>query len=224
MVRLGRFCAVRPRGLRYRIYPDYGYAPLYGGWEPSLQRLLTRLVPVGSVVYDVGANFGIHTLLFSRLVGEQGHVYAFEPVPDIAEELDRNLRLNKIANVTIVRQALSDHVGMAAFDRGPHAGAGHLSTTTGGDLMVELTTLDRFALQPGHSPPNLLKIDAEGAESKVLAGGLGVLAERAPHVLVETHNFEEERSVGAILLENGYDGPPTTRGRTGRPVEEAFVA
>ena len=176
---------------------------------------MTQLVSEGHVVYDVGANFGIHTLLLSRLVGADGRVYAFEPVPEIADELEGNLRLNDVRNVTVIRQALSDTQGTARFDRGHHAGAGHLSAASG-DLEVEVTTLDDFAEE--HRPPTLVKVDAEGAESRVLRGGSRVLSSQRPAMLVETHSLGEEDAVGTMLLAHRYvlsrpeGGPPVHAG------------
>lgn len=71
------------KGLAYRLYPNYGLAPIFGRLEPKLQRLLLRLLKPDDVAYDVGANYGIHTLLMARLVGKMGTVCAFEPHPRI---------------------------------------------------------------------------------------------------------------------------------------------
>src|SRR5690242_11837947 len=71
------------RGLCYRIFPGYGLSPLHGGWERDAQHLMVKYIHPGSVVYDIGANYGIHTLLMARLATRTGHVYAFEPMADI---------------------------------------------------------------------------------------------------------------------------------------------
>ena len=64
-------------GQVYRIFPKYGLAPTFGRWEPDLQNLMVKILEPGQTAYDVGANYGIHTLLMSRLVGVSGCVCAF---------------------------------------------------------------------------------------------------------------------------------------------------
>src|SRR5438094_662911 len=84
----------RCRGLRYRIFAGYGLSPILGGWEPDAQRLMADHIRAFSVVYDIGANYGMHTLLMARLAQGDGHVYAFEPVPEIFGHLRENIALN----------------------------------------------------------------------------------------------------------------------------------
>src|SRR5215469_9229339 len=69
------------RGLRYRIFPGYGHAYLFGGWEPKSMQAMLHYVKAGTIAYDLGANYGMHTLLLAKLVGPSGRVYAFEPNP-----------------------------------------------------------------------------------------------------------------------------------------------
>jgi FkbM family methyltransferase len=63
---------------------------------------------VGQVVYDVGANTGIHSLLFSRLVGPGGSVYAFEPLSENILEIESIKRLNAASNIVVVAEAIGD--------------------------------------------------------------------------------------------------------------------
>src|SRR5438105_15799803 len=68
------------RGCRYVVGEDSGWAPILGRWERGAQAVYDCFVRKGDVVYDLGANTGLHSLLFSRLVGQTGSVYAFQPV------------------------------------------------------------------------------------------------------------------------------------------------
>src|SRR4051812_25889815 len=101
------------RGLRYRIFPGFGLAPLHGGWERRAQALLRKHLRPGDTVYDVGANYGMHTLLMARCVGPKGKVFAFEPVPAIRAELEKNIQLNGFRHVTVQTQALDNYSGQA---------------------------------------------------------------------------------------------------------------
>ena len=77
---------------------------------------MVRHLALGSVAYDVGANIGIHTLLLSRLVGQTGQVYAFEPIPALYNRLRENVRLNpSLVAARPIQLALGDQSGTAAF-------------------------------------------------------------------------------------------------------------
>jgi hypothetical protein len=54
------------RGMRYRIFPGYGHSYLYGGWERKSMDVMVHYVKPGSVAYDLGANYGMHTLLLAK--------------------------------------------------------------------------------------------------------------------------------------------------------------
>src|SRR5437870_1870688 len=96
------------RGLRYRVFPGYGWAYIYGGWEPKLVHVMSRHISLGATVYDLGANYGMHTLLFARLVGESGRVYAFEPHPGVFASLNEQLTLNDLRTVVAVPEAVCE--------------------------------------------------------------------------------------------------------------------
>ncbi|HEV3047165.1 MAG TPA: FkbM family methyltransferase [Solirubrobacteraceae bacterium] len=103
------------RGLRFDPAGTHpGYA--LGTSEPEIQELLAANVKPGSVVWDVGANVGFLTLIAARLVGPEGRVVAFEPLPSNCEAIRRNLALNEMGNVEVVGVALSDEVGSAKLD------------------------------------------------------------------------------------------------------------
>jgi len=196
------------RGLRYRIFPGYGLAPLYGGWERDVQALLVRHLGPGSVAYDVGANYGIHTLLMARRVEKEGHVYAFEPVPDLQLSLRDNVGLNGFGNVTCLELAVSDATGTASFFLDEGEAVGHLAeagAAKGTQVVVNTVSLDDFVYERGGRPPTFVKVDVEGAESRVLAGARRVLAEHRPTLLVELHTPEQDEAVGRVLMEHGYE-------------------
>jgi FkbM family methyltransferase len=203
------------KGLRYRIFPGYGLSPLRGGWEPEAQALMVKYIRKSSIVYDVGANYGIHTLLMARLASE-GRVYAFEPMPQIFRCLQENVDLNQFTNVTFVPLALSDRTGRARFVVGHHAGAGHIENvdaTQGSTLSLDTITLDEFVYDHGNSAPTFMKIDVEGAESMVLLGATQVLHNAKPIILLDLHNPSEDVAVGEILLRHGYEAYRTNDGQ-----------
>ena len=86
------------RGLRYRVFPDYGLSPIWGEWESRAQQAMVKHIRSGSTAFDIGVNYGVHTLLMARLVGARGHVYAFEPEPVSFSRLCRHVTLNGLSN------------------------------------------------------------------------------------------------------------------------------
>jgi FkbM family methyltransferase len=185
---------------------------------------MTQYVKRGSVAYELGANYGMHTLLLAKLVGPAGRVYAFEPDPEIFSALNEQLTLNDLHNVDTMSVAVADQVGTACFDRAHHRGAGHLvsankviSTTS---FQVRTTTLDKFVLLDGNAPPGFVKIDIEGAESAALQGCIGVIEQHQPILMIELHNPTEDRAVGTLLKIFGYTA---FRVQSGQPVENMEI-
>ena len=201
------------RGLRYRVFPEFGLSPIYGGWEPEAQRLMAEHIRPGGVVYDLGANRGIHSVLFCRLVGAQGHVYAFEPVPEILAELRANLALNHFTNATPAPYAVAAGRGRQRFERAHHTGAGHVQqggARESDQLEVETISLDEFVFGAGNRPPTFIKMDIEGGEGAALAGAVRVLEHARPSVLVDLHSPDQDLAVGNILADYDYTAARTT--------------
>jgi FkbM family methyltransferase len=77
-------------------------------YEPGTTSLVEKYVKKGDMVLDIGANIGYYTLLFAKLVGEEGRVFAFEPDVDNFILLRKNVELNGYKNVLIEQKAVSD--------------------------------------------------------------------------------------------------------------------
>lgn len=166
-----------------------------GRWEVEVIAFLQRILRPGDVFLDVGAWIGPYTLLASRLVDPGGHVYAFEPDPVARRLLERNVKANRAANVTVVPYAASDSEGVAwlSFARLGNSGTG-ISRGEGG-LEVETVRLDRFC-ERNRIHQSVVKIDVEGAEGSVVAGMSDRLA-TSKAIVLEFH----ER----LLREKGTD-------------------
>lgn len=161
-----------------------------GTSELSVQQLVARLLRQGMVVYDVGANVGFFTLIFATLVGPDGAVYAFEADLDNAARARANVQRNGFTNVVVVARACGAHDGFATLHLAPIAG-GHSTVTTGhperdvGAVTIEQTTIDSFIATGAARPPDLVKVDVEGAEELVLDGMAATIATARPMLLVE---------------------------------------
>jgi FkbM family methyltransferase len=173
-----------------------------GSYEPFKMTLAAELTRPATVVFDIGANVGIYTLLFADRVGPAGRVVAFEPAPRNVAYLRKHLALNSVSNVEIVDAAVSDAVGSSSFDDTADSCAGRLEST--GALRVRTTTIDHF-VQGSGLHPSLIKIDVEGAEGDVLHGALKTLNELRPTILIATHSHAVKRTCTDILVAYGYD-------------------
>ena len=156
-----------------------------GTFEPDVQRVLAEVLHDGDVMWDVGAHVGFHTAIGSRLVGIRGEVVAFEPFQPNVERLTRLVRANGLQNVRIRPVAISDDAGTAVFNVAPSAMMGSLVAVSGATdtIAVPAVTLDEE--MTASRPPSLVKVDVEGGEAAVLAGGSRLLSELRPLLLVE---------------------------------------
>lgn len=172
------------RGLRLPIFPRSEKYYWTGLHELHVQQTLQRKLREGSVFWDVGGHIGFTSLIASRLVGSAGRVDTFEPFPPNQERLARSIQLNGCTNVTVHHQALAATVGQQVFHLNASSLMGSLVEGSGADTIdVACTTLDAVADQI--PPPDLIKIDTEGAELEVLDGGRQFLAAAQPELIVE---------------------------------------
>ncbi len=161
--------------------------------EPEVAAL-PQIVKSGDVVFDIGANYGTFTRVLSRLVGPQGHVYAFEPAAITMQGLQRTCRLLRLRNVTFQRVALSSQSGDATLYTPikAHGGYGvalahleHDSRRPSVKETVATLTLDDFAQQHEIRRLDFIKCDVEGAELAVFQGGAKTLQRFHPKIMAE---------------------------------------
>lgn len=157
----------------------------HGHWESWITSWFTKNVRDGMFVVDVGANCGYYTMLFDRLVGEVGQVWAFECQPVYTELLEDTKHRNN-ANFILSHFAVSDDVGWVDL-RVPGAYTGSASIVQHFEesetIRVPTVSLD----QSFHNIiPDLIKIDAEGAEELIWRGMKNLLnGPLAPVVVLE---------------------------------------
>lgn len=179
---------------------------LLGSFEPSVLRTYETLLEPGSIAIDIGANIGAHTLPMARLVGESGHVYAFEPTVYALGRLRTNLSRNPdlAARVTVVHAYVAGRPGVTVPDAihssWPLENAQDLHVLHRGRMMptgnAAAMTLDAFIT--AHEVPRVdfVKIDVDGSEAAVLAGARDTIQRFRPALLVEF--APQERGDGAI--------------------------
>ena len=182
-----------------------------GSYEPFKMVFAADLTHPGAVVFDIGANVGIYTLLFSDRVTASGRVVAFEPSPRNVVYLEKHLALNGASNVDVVNAAVSDIRGYSAFDATSGSCTGHLEPS--GGLLVRTTTIDHFVESSGLRP-SLIKVDVEGSEADVLRGATGTLRSTRPQILLATHSADIKQTCTDLLVEWGYQVDELSDGST----------
>ena len=187
--------------------------------EPLVWKDLMSNIRRGDVVVDVGSFIGLYTIASAMRVGPNGSVTAFEPEPTNFKWLQRHVALNHVEDrVRLVRAAVGHRVGEGRFVVGRDLQS-HMGDIQDGRFTVHVTTLDEeFPTQR----VDLLKVDVEGFEERVLQGGARLLKDdsRCPRtVYIEVHPYAwkevgtSSESLVWLLKECGYrasklDGQP----------------
>jgi len=174
--------------------------PLYvgSGFEDRELRCMLSNAGPAMTVFDVGSNVGLYSILLGRAVGPSGRVWGFEPYSPVASYFKQNILANSLGNVTMVDKAVADKDGTAdfnVFDEGQdvYNSLGAVERPAEGlrstrRTEVPVTRLDTFAAEAGIGSIDLLKVDVEGAEEKVLRGARALLNQsKGVTILVEAY-------------------------------------
>jgi len=173
--------------------------------EPQITENLRQLINRTDTVWDIGANIGYYTILFSKWASK---VIAVEPDLENAKWIKKNIKYNQLKNVRVVQEAVSDMVGKAVLFKDEATGRSsslnsnswHPNWATITESIVPTLTLDNLLINFG--PPDVIKCDVEGHEDKVLLGATNTLSYKPIWMLeVKKHNRE---FVSKALAEQGY--------------------
>ena len=199
-----------------KILPDvsskfYGYGDItkilfgdqhlvkYGkSFESEILSLFLSKLKSDSIVFDIGANIGLFTLLASKAMSGEGTVYAFEPTKKTFDYLNKNIKLNRLDNIVTFQNAFSDKVEKVIM--GPPDNRANKSFADSfnqiirvdekdgilvNDNLVTTTVLDQFIKEQNIDRVDVLKIDIEGAELLCFKGGENFLKTHQPVILLE---------------------------------------
>jgi FkbM family methyltransferase len=194
------------------------YVDVYGEWCELEVSLYQRLLRPDSVVIEVGANLGLHTVPLAK-IAVSGKVICFEPQRLIFETLCGNLALNNLTNVDAHRVAVGEHheiVEIETTDYDIPWNYGAFSVAAGfssevrfpGNLSSEPTAvvaLDEFPQTAGAERLDLLKVDAEGFELAVMRGADRLIARTRPNLFVENNNPASGDELIRHIRALGYD-------------------
>ncbi len=208
-------------GFKLTILPDESLFSLYsffylgylGYPEIGEQEYCKNNIGPGMTVFDVGANIGQFTLLFSSLVGKSGKIVSFEPCSNTLQRLRSHIAINRIDNIVTEKMAAHDHHGgeirlnvyPEVYSAWNTMGNPTMRDREGrevqpiGSETVPTITIDEYCLHNGISMIDHLKVDVEGAELYVLKGCSELLKRKAVHRL----QFEYSKD---MILGVGLDG------------------
>lgn len=152
-------------------------------YEKGTEILLHQFLRPGDTFIDVGANIGYYTRMASKIVGHNGYVYAFEPMPSAFQLLQRNS--DDLENVVIYQKAISNRIGEAAFSVREYGNLSSLGYDANAkqSITVAATTLDAALSNIGQV--DFIKIDVEGYELNVLHGALNIFEKHRPIIYCE---------------------------------------
>lgn len=182
---------------RHLLIPssDLSIAPelaIHGGFDEDFAAFLATYLREGMTCVDVGANYGVFAIQMATLVGETGFVHAFEPNPIVADYLTRNLRLNWLADRATVYQLAIGAEEADAVLTVPETMHGTASLVVNGwgepteEYLVRVAPLDEVV----EGPIDLLKIDVEGYEARVLAGARRLIDEGMVRCLAVEYRYD----------------------------------
>lgn len=198
--------------------PDWAHEMIAGTYDQFLYDAIARHRKLsGATCWDIGANIGYHTHGFAT---QGAQVVSFEPNAANVARLRQHLEKNPEAarRVRVMAVAVADCDGELEFvqsaDVSAQSSGSHLASAQPPEqaavyarferAVVPAVTMDTLIEQKGEPPPNIIKIDVEGAEALVLEGGKRLLTKHKPLLLVEVHHICVMLSLTRLLTGLGY--------------------
>ena len=162
---------------------------IFRSYEPFETALLGAEIRPGMTIVDIGANIGYYTLLFSKLTGEMGRVYALEPEPQNFALLQQNLSRNARTNVVALNRAASDRAGESFLYLSTENFGDHQAYGSGNGrrkIPITMTPLDECV----KGPLDLVKMDVQGFEAFAFEGMASLIA-ASPRLTIFTEFWPE---------------------------------
>ena len=177
---------------------QHGWAARGQLCDPPLVATLTGFLEPGDTFIDIGSHIGYYALLALQQVGRHGCVFACEPNPETYRVLLANALANRAANFFPVGCALGETAGTATlFLNDGDEGMSSLVVATDRSTSVTVATLDELHALLGFAQVRMVKIDVEGFEQQVIAGGGAFLRDVRPESLV----FEVNQMLPGVDLD-----------------------
>lgn len=190
----------------------------FRSFDNEILEFVDRYLEPGQVVVDVGANIGVYTAFTAKRVAPDGHVYAFEPNPDVFERLQANVTA---PNIQLFAGAVGSETGCVKLGLNPDTAKSSVvrHDVAGATVSVPCVTLDAFVRENlGERRIDYLKIDVEGFDYNVLLGARECLARKVIGFL-QTECSENRTEMFQLLTDHGYRVCRLTPDRGMVPIE-----
>ena len=166
-------------------------------FEEVISYCIRTFVKEGDKCFDIGTNIGIWSLFMSETCGSTGHVYSVEPAPSTLKNLRENIELSRKTNITVLPTALGDIKGEINIYTPSDPGRASLAPEGAGNSVekVPISRLDEVWADLGRPQISFVKMDVEGAEPLVLAGG-GEFFKQCRPVVTSEINIKKLSNLG----------------------------
>lgn len=170
--------------------------------------LIERQILKGDTVIDAGAFIGVFAVYASKVVGDEGKVFAFEPDPNTFKRLNTSLELNGVRNVQVANKGLWSSETTLTFRGGLELGSSFLKNeSVGTGTRVAVTTIDNALSGEQISGNIFFKMNIEGSEVEALKGATTTIEKYRPYFTIRDHEVNGEftdKGVETFLKSYGY--------------------
>jgi FkbM family methyltransferase len=188
-----------------------GTGDRFSVFEIAIRRDYFNLVKIkpGDVIVDIGANIGVFTVIASKLIGSHGRVIAIEPNSESAKQLERNIALNRLNNVTVYRAAVTGAPGNVTLHTGKKAILSSIFTSVDGQAVggsaeeVRGLPLADILAREKIDRVDLLKIDCEGGEYEIFDAAESEIWTKLSQIVMEVHHVENRRPAELVAKLRG---------------------
>ena len=184
---------------KMKILPnDEGISPellIYGVHEPLTTDLIQTEVKPGMTILDIGSNIGYYAILESKLIGSTGKIFSIEPSPQNFKLLQENLEIQDTNNFQIFNLAIGNKNEKLEFLISKKSNWSKIkqeSDIIGENdtvITVPVKTLNLFCEDNNLEKINLIRMDVEGYEEKIIEGGKEILRKMKPILMIEIHKM-----------------------------------
>jgi FkbM family methyltransferase len=180
-----------------------------GEFDPAVFEPIAAALSPGGAFIDVGANVGYYSMRAIDIVGERGHVHAFEIDPRPLACLRRTVRKFDLSNIHVHSVALGSSAGTVYLTKESECGNSYVATT-GAGIEVPMISFDEWISSQSIASIDAMKIDVEGFEYEVLRGAAKSLQRFRPVLVIEADDQLQARNgsntadIERLLAEMGY--------------------
>jgi FkbM family methyltransferase len=183
-------------------------AYIEGRHEPELVSWLQEYCRSGMAALDIGSHEGYIMLLMAHLVGNEGRVFAFEPMPELFDGLKITRDSNQFKQIVLENSAVGAREGNAQIHlQASERSASHSlapSETSEQTQEINVIALDTYFEKQGWPAIDLIKLDVEGFETEAIEGMQKLLGNSKPICAIELHLWADPAKLVSRMFELGY--------------------